>query len=209
MDEKNELQSGTEAELDDATKKHRKKKKGPKSQAFADNVIRDSETAKERGRQGGIKSGEARRGQRDARDSIQFFLGKSAKSKAILSNLEELGIEDSERTNMMALQGRLFTMAMAGNLDAYLVLMRIGGYDPEENRRERESIASDARRERELEAKVNALGRDADMAQVALNLSDEDDNNDVVIYMPQIQSEESCTMKESEAEGVKQPESME
>lgn len=205
MDEKNEVRSGTEAERENATKNPRKRKKGPKSQAFADNVIRDSETARERGRNGGIKSGEIRRAQRDARESVQYFLGRSAKSESIRSNLRELGIEDVECTNMMALQGRLFTMAMGGNLDAYLVLMKMGGYDPEENRKERESIASDARRERELDAKVNALGRDPDGTQVALNLSDEDDNNDVVIYMPQIASEESCTPEEKNTESVEQP----
>lgn len=106
---------------------------------------------------------------------------------------------------MMALQGRLFTMAMSGNLDAYRVLMKIGGYDPEENRKERESIASDARRERELDAKVNALGRDPDGTQIALNLNDEDDNNDVVIYMPQVASEESCTTEETKTESVERP----
>lgn len=201
MEVKDEVRSGTEAEHGDAVKIPRKRKSGPKSQAFADNVIRDSETARERGRNGGIKSGEIRRAQRDARDSVQYFLGRSAKSESIRSNLRELGIEDVECTNMMALQGRLFTMAMGGNLDAYLVLMKIGGYDPEENRKERESVAADRRRETELDAKVAALGR-SDANEMALNLQDEDGDNDVVIYMPQIDAEEDCEMKSGGAEST-------
>ena len=35
---------------------------------------------------------------------------------------------------------------------------------------------------------------------MAVNLQDEDENNDVVIYMPQMASEESCTVKEDEPE---------
>lgn len=101
---------------------------------------------------------------------------------------------------MAALQARLFTMAMGGNIEAYNTLMKMAGYEPEENRKERESIASDIRREKELEAKVNALGGDMDGAKLAVNLQDEDENNDVVIYMPQTASEESCTVKEDEPE---------
>ena len=97
---------------------------------------------------------------------------------------------------MAALQARLFTMAMGGNIDAYTTLMRMAGYEPEENRKERESIAADRRREIELDAKVSALGSNPEGMSASVNMSDEDGNNDVVIYMPQIASEESCEMKE-------------
>lgn len=155
--------------------------------------------ARENGRKGGIKSGESKRNKREARDSIRYLLELSAK-KNLETNLKELGFPTEELTNMNALHARLFTMAMSGNLEAYLTLMKMGGYEPEENRKERESIASDARREKELEAKVNALGGDMDGAQMAVNLHDEDANNDVVIYMPQTASEESCTVEEDEPE---------
>ncbi len=164
---------------------------GAKSVAFQENTIRDSATAKERGRNGGIKSGEVRRAKKDARESIQYLLGRMTKSESIRSNLKELGVEQSEYSNMIALHGRLFSMAMSGNLEAYLTLMRMGGYEPEEVRKERESIAADRRRELELDAKVAALGR-GDASNLALNLQDEDGDNDVVIYMPQIDAEEDC-----------------
>ena len=65
----------------------------------------------------------------------------------------------------------------------------------EETRKERESIASDRRRELELDAKVAALNRGGDPSGMSVNLPDEDGENDVVIYMPQIDSEEDCELK--------------
>ena len=115
----------------------------------------------------------------------------------VKANLKELGIEVDEYTNMMALVGKLWTMAMAGNLDAHAMLMKLGGYDPEEIRKERESISADRRRELELDAKVAALNR-GDPASVAVNMQDEDGDNDVVIYMPQMDSEEDCQPKEDD-----------
>ena len=155
------------------------------------------EEAKKRGRAGGVKSGESRRAKRDAKSAVRYLLDLAAKGK-IADNLRELGFPTNEQTNMAALQARLFTMAMSGNLDAYTALMRMAGYEPEENRKERESIAADRRREIELDAKVSALGSNPEGMSASVNMSDEDGNNDVVIYMPQIASEESCEPNENE-----------
>ena len=194
-DEKAEVRSGTEAGDNTASEKAAPKKPKEtkkKGKSFKENTIRDTETAKTRGRNGGVKSGEVRRAKRDARDTIRYMLDQMTKSKIIRDNLKELGFAETEFSNMAALHGRLFTMAMGGNLEAYMTLMRMGGYEPEENRRERESLSADQRRNTELEAKVTALGQKGENASIALNLNDEDDNNDVVIYMPQIAPEESC-----------------
>lgn len=206
MAEKKQVQSGDEAEKQ-PTKKSTAKT-APKSAAkkptsksgktgkeiWDENVIRDSETAKERGRNGGIKSGEVRRAKRDARESTQYMLGRMVVSENIKNNLKELGIEPDECTNMMALIGRLYAMGMGGNLEALKLLMVLGGYEPEENRRERESLAADLRREKELNAKVEALGQKGDDARVAISMDDEDDNNDVIFYIPQKKTEEECTV---------------
>ena len=202
--EKNEVQSGTEADNtvpEKAPQKKTKKKTAPKGEkpkgkSFEENIIRDSETAKERGKKGGEKSGEVRRAKRDARETIQYMFSRMVVSESIKQNLKELGFEKEEQTNMAALQGRLFAMAMSGNLEAYKLLMTLGGYEPEENRKERESLASDVRRAKELDAKIEALGKKGENASLALNHDDEDGNNDVVIYMPQIQSEEDCEVKD-------------
>lgn len=192
-DESGDVKKPTKNAPKKGGKKNAKKSDKPKGKTFKENVIRDSATAKERGRNGGVKSGEVRRAKRDARESVQYFLGQMTKMESVKSNLRELGIEEGEFSNMMALHGKLWTMAMGGNLEAYLTLMRMGGYEPEEIRKERESLAADRRRELELDAKVAALGR-GDPAELAVNLQDEDGDNDVVIYMPQIDAEEDCEM---------------
>ena len=150
-----------------------------------------SAQARESGRKGGIKSGESKRNKKDARESIRYMLELAAK-KSWESNLKEMGVETCELTNMNALSGRLFSMAMAGDIEAYRELMKMGGYDPEERRRERESLAADRRREVELNAKVEALGGGPAGSSAAINMDDEDGNNDVVIYMPQVEAPEDC-----------------
>lgn len=210
MADKKQVRSGDEAEKQNVKKKTAKTAsksdtKKPTSESgktgreiWDENVIRDSETAKERGRNGGIKSGEVRRAKRDARDATQYLLDRMVVSEQIKANLKELGIEPSECTNMMALIGRLYAMGMGGNLEAFKLMMVLGGYEPEENRKERESIAADQRREKELNAKVEALGQKNDSSSLAINLDDEDGDNDVVIYMPQIASEDNCQAETEE-----------
>lgn len=178
---------------------------------FQSQVIRTSEQAKKKGSAGGKKSGEVRREnarrKRDAREAARFILELAAKGQ-IADNLDKLGVEVEDQTNMAALQASLFTYAMRGDLNAYKALMKMAGYDPEENREERESIAADRRRETEMEAKVTALGQNPDGLRASVNLKDEDGDNDVVIYMPEIMSEESCEMEEdanSEGEGTDGP----
>lgn len=159
-----------------------------------------SAQARESGRKGGIKSGESKRNKRDARESIRYMLELSAK-KGWESNLIEMGVETSELTNMNALSGRLFSMAMSGDIEAYRELMRMGGFDPEEKRKERESIAADRRREVELNAKVEALGNGPNGSSAAISMDDEDGNNDVVIYMPKVENVEDCELPPEDGSG--------
>lgn len=166
---------------------------------FQSQVIRTTEQAKKKGSAGGKKSGEVRREnarrKRDGREAARFILELAATGQ-LAENLEKLGVDTEDQTNMAALQASLFTYAMRGDLNAYMALMKMAGYDPEENRKERESVSSDRRREAEMEAKVAALGQSPDGMRTSVNLKDEDGDNDVVIYMPEIVSEESCEMDE-------------
>ena len=157
------------------------------------------EEASKNGRKGGKASGESRRAKRDARQAARYILGLAAKGQ-IKDNTKSLGAKDDDGiTNMEALHARLYSMAISGNLDAYMTLMKIAGYDPKENRDERESIASDKRRMMELEAKLNALsGQVPEGASVGIGMGNEDGASDVVIYVPQMLSEEDCQVDDTE-----------
>ena len=152
------------------------------------------EELKKRQSNGGKRTAEIKRAQKDARETAKYILSLAAKGK-VAENLEQLGIPNTERNNMVALQARLFTMAMSGDLEAYKQLMTIAGYDSVENRKERESLASDRRRDLELDAKMNALGNNPD-AKVSMSFGDEGGNGGVMIYLPEIDKEENCEVDE-------------
>ena len=101
-------------------------------------------------------------------------------------------------TNMEVLQARLFAMAMSGDIKAYETLIKVAGYWAEENRAERESIASEKRKNAELEAKLKALGSNPEGASLALNMGSEDGSSDVVIYIPKMLSEKECEVPDEE-----------
>lgn len=158
------------------------------------------EELKKRQSNGGKKSGEVRRAKRDAKSAIRYLLDLPP-TVSLKNKLEEMGFPINEQTNMAALQARLFSMAIGGNIDAYNTLMKMAGFEPEENRKERESVASDKRRELELNAKIEALGNGPEGSSAALSMNDEDGKSDVVIYMPQVDKIEDCELPPEETTG--------
>lgn len=151
-----------------------------RNKEFTDNIIRDSKTAKERGSKGGQRSQEVQRVKRDAQSSARFMLDLAAKGN-LDTNLKELGYEENERTNMAALHARLLTMAMAGDLQAYIQLMKTAGYDTEELRKDRDL----ERRISETEARISSI-TNGDVAGIsyAESTNDDGDSYDTVIYVP-------------------------
>ena len=165
-----------------------------------------SEEAKRRGSNGGKKSGEVRREKRDARDAARYLLNLTAKGQMLENVKGNFNIaKDDKPTNMDVLMARLFVMAYSGNLEALEAYMKYAGMKPEENRNERESLAADSRRERELDAKLQALGQAPEGATMAVGLGNEDGESDVLIYMPKPQSEDECLADEEETEGKDTP----
>ena len=161
-------------------------------------VIQTEEEARVKGAAGGRKSGEVRRAKRDARKAARYILQLAAQGTQ-LANVEGMGASAEDGiTNMEVLQARLFAMAMSGDIKAYETLMRVAGYWAEENRAERESLASEKRKNAELEAKLKALGTNPEGASLALNMGSEDGTSDVVIYIPKMLSEADCEVHEEE-----------
>lgn len=157
------------------------------------------EELKKRQSNGGKKSAEVRRAKRDARESARYILGLAAKG-ATLEQLEKIGADKKDNlTNMEVLQARLFVQATSGDMNAAKMLLQIAGYDTEENRKERESIASDRRRDLELDAKMNALGNNPD-SKVSMTFGDEGGSGGVVIYLPEVDKEEDCEVDEPDEE---------
>ena len=78
--------------------------------------IRTEEEAREKGKNGGIKSGEVRRRKRAIKESLDILLSKDFKptsknGKKLLKQLTEMGINPDEIDNQMVLSYAMFTVA--------------------------------------------------------------------------------------------------
>ena len=80
LNDKSGLQSRSEPDTEETAKPKKRKKT---SQAFRDNIITDTETAKAKGKKGGERSGEVRREnaqkRKDAREAVRYLLDLTAK----------------------------------------------------------------------------------------------------------------------------------
>ena len=96
-------------------------------------------------------------------------------------------VEDEDGIkNIDVIVARLLVLSASGNLQAMDKLLKIAGYDSEENRAERESVNADRRKDRESEARLLAIER-GDMQRVSSSYTDGDEDSsveDVFIYLP-------------------------
>lgn len=132
--------------------------------------VRSKDEAKKRGTVGGKKSGETRRKKRDAKQAISLLLNMAARDN-LEKNLKQLGYDVEDLTNMNALMARMFTKAMSGDVTAFKVLMDYGGFHPDQKLRDKER-----------ETRIRALDDDGYPSGGAD--SDDDDREDVHIYLP-------------------------
>jgi len=135
--------------------------------------VRTTDEARKRGAAGGKASGAARRKRRDARSAISLLLNMAVR-ESLEENMEEMGFQEEDWTNMNAMWARIFTDAMAGDKTAQKMILDYGGFNPEFVLREKESKARvKAMKE---ESKRALYGDDVDGQQV--------EDNDVQIYLP-------------------------
>ena len=88
--------------------------------------VKSKEEATKRGRNGGIKSGEARRAKRSAKETAQLFLNMAA-AETVDERLNDLNVKTQDRTNLMGVIARLTILAQSGNINAVRLLMEISG----------------------------------------------------------------------------------
>ena len=134
--------------------------------------VRTTDEAKKRGAAGGKKSGAARRRKRDAKQAISLLLDMAAKDN-LDKHLKKLGFEEEDRTNMNALMARIFTKAMSGDVAAFKALMDYGGFHPDQKLKDKERAA-----------RIKAL-EDGDLPPGGGDLPDDEEGEDVVIYLPE------------------------
>lgn len=86
------------------------------------------EQAREYGRKGGIKSAEAKRKRKNAKECMNMILSLDAKGKKSRELMKNMGIEDKEQQNIMLLMATMFAKAAStGDPSAIKTILEIAG----------------------------------------------------------------------------------
>ncbi len=88
-------------------------------------------------RAGGIKSGEARRRNRDIKKIVAAIM-QGEPDAATADQLRQYGIDERDITNKTALVLSLYDAAKTGNVRAFETLMKYSGEDPDQQRKDME-----------------------------------------------------------------------
>lgn len=81
----------------------------------------------EMGKKGGVKSGEARRKKRAMKEQLNLLLSLPIKNNKMREQIKELGIEDDDLTNQMALIIAQYQKALKGDTQAFNTLRDTSG----------------------------------------------------------------------------------
>lgn len=91
---------------------------------------RTTEEKREIGIKGGIASGEARREKKMIKDNIELLLSLPIKNAKTKEQLKQLGIDDNEMNNQMALVIAMYQKALKGDVSAFNTLRDTIGQKP-------------------------------------------------------------------------------
>ncbi len=93
---------------------------------------RSTEEARERGRIGGINSGKARRKKRDMKNAVNMILEMPVVQDSVINGMSQLGVEEEDLTNQMAIIVSVWKKAMEGDIKAAEFLRDTSGQKPAE-----------------------------------------------------------------------------
>ena len=93
-------------------------------------IIKTSEEAKERGKNGGIKSGIIRRQQKTFKDLFIQFSKLEITNDKLKDKLKKAGFDDEEMTNKTALMYSMYLKALKGDTKAFEIVCNLMGEKP-------------------------------------------------------------------------------
>lgn len=104
---------------------------------------------REYAKKGGQKSGEVRRKRKAMKEQMEMLLTLPFKSKKQLSFMKDLGIEEEEIDNQMALIVALYGKALKGDVQAFNTIREVTQDDKTINQEDRVQIINDLPNEEE------------------------------------------------------------
>lgn len=114
--------------------------------------VRTKEEAKERGRNGGIASGEARRKKRSMKQAAKILLDMPVALTSVSDQMQEMfGIGEEDLTNQMAVMVAALKEALNGNMRAAEFLRDTAGENYNSNREYKLQQQESRRRDAEFE----------------------------------------------------------
>lgn len=102
--------------------------------------VRSKKEARERGRAGGIASGEARRKKRTMKTAAKLLLDMAVANPSVEKKMLEYGIPEDEITNQMAVIVAMVNQATRGNVKAAAFLRDTIGESPVERMHSNDSL---------------------------------------------------------------------
>lgn len=152
-----------------------------------------AEEAREIRKKGGRASHEARMKYKEmaetklfVRDLVKKYLFMATPTQQS-ATLQSLGFEPDDCINLNLFISSLFAKAVGGDMKAAELFMTLGGLTGEEVRRDSEEERKKEESRVRIEAMRATMGKD-------MNISSDDDDGSIVIYMPEImRHEESPT----------------
>lgn len=108
---------------------------------------------------GGKASGEARRKKRDAKSAARLILNLTA-AEGVQKNLQQMGVEEEDFTNMVAIMARAFQKAMTGDVGAMNFLMEMSAQSPRfklEEERHRKEMQDEQKANNAVDDWINSI----------------------------------------------------
>lgn len=109
------------------------------------------EEAKKNGRKGGKKSGEVRRKRKAMKEQMEMLLSLPFKQSEGLDFMKDLGIEEDDLDNQMALIVALYGKALKGDVQAFNTIREVTQDDKTVSQEDRVQIINDLPNEEEEE----------------------------------------------------------
>ena len=94
------------------------------------NPVRSKEEAREKGRKGGIASGEVRREKKKMKEQIEMILSLPTKNTEAKEFIKSLGVKANEIDNQMVIVVEMISKAMKGDTKAFELIRDIIGESP-------------------------------------------------------------------------------
>lgn len=110
---------------------------------------RTEKEQREYARKGGQRSGEVRRKRKAMKEQMEMLLSLPFKQKKQLDFIKDLGIEEEEIDNQMALIVAMYAKAIKGDVQAFNTIREVTQDDKTVNQEERVQIVNDLPEEEE------------------------------------------------------------